>query len=115
MPRLVFSTALGAGATARPLDGWQWEYAPYPADVKVILRSTVATDRATISSGSETLQEESPIPAGGVLGVTPTDFNTPSIMWRAAYNDRLKILLRNTGAASNVDGYIDIQPIAGLM
>ncbi|MGH9024377.1 MAG: hypothetical protein ACRDV9_15015 [Acidimicrobiia bacterium] len=111
MPRLVFSTALGAGATARPLDGWQYEYLPYPAQCKVIARSTLATDRATITSGSETIQEESPLPAGGVLGVTPTDFNTPAVMWNGAYNDRLKILLRNTGAASNVDGYIDIQPL----
>lgn len=111
MPRLIFSTALGAGATALPLTGWQYEYLPYPAAVKVIARSTVATDRATITSGSETIQEESPLPGGGTLGVTPTDFNTPAVQWNGAYNDRLKILLRNTGAASNVDGYIDIQPL----
>ena len=110
MPRLIFSTALGAGATARPLDGWQYEYLPYPAVCKIIMRSTVATDRATVTSGSETIQEESPISAGGVLGQTPTDFNAPAVQWMGAYNDRLKILLRNTGAASNVDGYIDVQP-----
>ena len=110
MPRLIFSTAVGAGGTARPLDGWQYEYLPYPAVVKVIMRSTLATDRATVTSGSETIQEESPISAGGVAGQTPTDFNTPAVQWLGAYNDRLKILLRNTGAASTVDGYIDIQP-----
>lgn len=111
MPRLIFSTALGAAATARPLDGWQYEYLPYPAAVKVILRSTLATDRVTVTSGAETIQEESPVPAGGTAGVTPTDFNTPAVQWNGAYNDRLKILLRNTGAASTVDGYIDIQPL----
>jgi len=110
MPRLIINQALGAGATAFPLNNWQYEYLPWPAVCKVILRSTVATDRATITSGSETIQEESPLPAGGVAGQTPTDFNTPAAVWQGAYNDRLKILLRNTGAASNVDGYIDIQP-----
>lgn len=111
MPRLVFSTALGAGGTAFPLSGWQYEYLPWPAMCKLIARSTVATDRATITSGSETIQEESPLPAGGTLGVTPTDFNTPAVSWQGAAGDRLKVGLRNTGAASNVDGYIDVQPL----
>jgi hypothetical protein len=111
MPRLVFSTALGAGNTAFPLNNWQYEYLPYPATCKVILRSTVITDRATVTSGSETIQEESPIPGGGTAGTTPTDFNTPAVAWMGAAADRLKILLRNTGAASTVDGYIDIQPL----
>jgi len=111
MPRLIFSTALGAGATAFPLANWQYEYLPWPASCKVIMRSTLATDRATVTSGSETIQEESPLPSGGTLGLTPTDFNTPAVMWNGAAADRLKIALRNTGAASNVDGYIDIQPL----
>lgn len=111
MPRLIFSSALGAGGVAQPLLGWQYEYLPWPASCKVLMRSTVATDRATVTSGSETIQEESPLPAGGVLGQTPTDFNTPGVMWNGAAGDRLKISLRNTGAASNVDGYIDIQPL----
>lgn len=111
MPRLIFSQALGAGGTAFPLNNWQYEYLPYPAACKVIMRSTVATDRATVTSGSETIQEESPIPSGGTAGQTPTDFNAPAVQWNGAYNDRLKILLRNTGAASTVDGYIDIQPL----
>lgn len=110
MPRLIFSSALGAGATAFPLNNWQYEYLPYPAQCKVIMRSTVATDLATVTSGSETIQEESPISAGGTAGQTPTDFNAPAVLWMGAYNDRLKIKLRNTGAASTVDGYIDVQP-----
>ena len=111
MPRLIFSQALGAGGTAFPLNNWQYEYLPYPATCKIIARSTVATDLMTVTSGSETIQEESPVSAGGTAGQTPTDFNAPAVMWYGAYNDRLKIKLRNTGAASTVDGYIDIQPL----
>ncbi len=107
--RLIINQAVGAGATvANLLTGWQYQQAPYPAMVKVILRSTTATDQAIISTGSETVQERCSVPAGGTLGVTPTDFNTPALVFHAAQGDQLKILYTNGGAASNVDGYIEI-------
>jgi hypothetical protein len=105
----MIQQAVGAGATvANLLTGWQYQQVPYPAMIKMIFRSTTATDFATVSTGSETIQERGSVPGGGTLGTTPTDFNTPALVFRAAAGDQLKILYNNGGAASNVDGYVEI-------
>lgn len=112
MPQLTFSTALAAGAVANPITGWQYEYLPWPARVKVLLRATAATIKATVFTGSETIQEESNVQAGGTAGVTPSELNTPPITFRAARGDRLKVNLRSTDAgAQTVDGIIYVAPI----
>lgn len=110
MPRLTFSQALGAGGTADVVSSWQYQYIPFGGIINVCVRSTVATDVMTLTSGSETLAERQPIPAGGTAGQTPTPFNSPVITERVAAGDRLKLFLQNTGLASTVDGFIDYQP-----
>jgi len=63
-------------------------------------------------SGSETIQERSPVQAGGTAGVTPTEFTTAPLSFLAAAGDRLKLLLDNTTAgALTVDGVIIANPI----
>jgi hypothetical protein len=107
--RLILNQAVGGGATVQNvLTGWQFQQVPWPAIVKLVFRSTTATDVCIVSTGSETVQERCPVPAGGTLGVTPTDFNTPALVFRAAQGDQLKMLYTNGGAASNLDGYIEI-------
>jgi hypothetical protein len=110
MPRLTFSQVLGAGATADVLSSWQYQYIPFAGVINVCLRSTTATDLATLTAGSETLAERQPIPAGGTAGQTPTPFNSPVIQEQVAAGDRLKLFLQNAGAASTVDGFVDYQP-----
>jgi len=108
--RIMINQAVGAGATiANLLTGWQFQQAPWPALVKIIIRSTTATDLATITTGSETVQQRSAVPGGGTLGTTPTDFNTPALVFKAQRGDQLAINYTNAGAASNVDGYAEIQ------
>ena len=110
--RLIINQAVGGGATvANLLAGWQFQQAPWAAVVKLILRSTTATDKMIVSTGSETIQQQSAVPAGGTLGVTPTDFNTPALVFKCAKGDQLSVNYFNGGAASNVDGYIEIQRI----
>jgi hypothetical protein len=110
--RLVINQAVGGGATvANLLTGWQFQQAPWAALVKLIIRSTTATDTMIVTTGSETIQQKSPVPGGGTLGTTPTDFNTPALVFKCARGDQLSINYFNGGAASNVDGYIEIQRI----
>lgn len=111
MPRLNFSQALGAGATADVLSAWQYQYIPRGGILNICLRSTVITDFFTLSAGSDTLAERQPVPGGGIAGQTPTAFNSPVLSERVAGGDRLKLLLQNTGAASTVDGFVDYQPV----
>ena len=112
MPSFIFSQSVAAGATFRPLDGWQYQYLPWPADVTVMSRATAIAMVQVYTSGSETIVEESPTQAGGTAGVTPAPLNTPVQGWQAAAGDLLKLNYRNTsGAAITVDGIIEVMPL----
>lgn len=112
MPSFSYSQAIVAGATFRPLEGWQYQYMPWPAEVTVLARATAIAMVQVYTSGSETIVEESPTQAGGVAGVTPSPLNTPVQGWMAAAGDLLKLQYRNTsGATITVDGIIEIVPL----
>ncbi len=112
MPSFIFSHLFTANSTFRPLDGWQYEYLPWPAEVTVMSRATGVSLVQTYTSGSETIVEESPVQAGGTIGVTPAPLNTPVQGWHAAAGDRLKLTFRETAAATpTVDGIIEIVPL----
>lgn len=111
MPSFTWSQSVAAGATFNPLDGWQYEYLPWPALVEFFQRATAVGMVATLTSGSDTLQEESPVQAGGTAGVTPNRLNTEPVVDQAAAGDRLKARYRNTsGGAVTIDGMIVITP-----
>jgi len=112
MPSFIYSSSVAAGATFRPLDGWQYQYLPWPAEVTVLSRATAIAMVQVYTSGSETIVEESPVQAGGTAGVTPSPLNTPVQGWLAAAGDLLKLSFRNTsGAAITVDGIIEVVPM----
>ena len=111
MPSFIYSQSVAAGAIFRPLDGWQYQYLPWPARVTVLSRATAIAAVQTYTSGSETIVEESPVQAGGTAGVTPAPLNTPVQGWMAAAGDLLKLTFRNTsGAAITIDGIIEVIP-----
>lgn len=112
MPQLTISQAVAAGAVSNIISGWQYEYLPWPARIKMLIRATAATLKVTIFSGSETIQEESPIQAGGTAGVTPSELNTAPIVWDAPSGDRLKFNVRSTDAgAQTVDAIVYAYPL----
>jgi len=112
MPSFIFTQSVAAGATFRPLEGWQYQYLPWPAEVTVLARATAVGMVNVYTSGSETIVEESPTQAGGTTGVTPSPLNTPAQGWHAAAGDLLKLAYRNTsGGAVIVDGIIEVLPL----
>lgn len=114
MPSLSFSRSVGAGATDFPLASlaWAFEVVPYPAAVRVMLRTTATGVVAKIRSGSEEVQDETPIQSGGTAGVTPSPLNTTPTEFVAPAGDRLAIAIRNTTAgALTVDGLIQLEPL----
>lgn len=112
MPAFSFSTAMTANGTITPLSDWQYEQVPYPAAVKVIVRATTTGARLTLTTGSETIVEESPVQGGGTAGVTPSELNTPPITFNAAQGDKLKIKVREVAAGTpTVDGIVYIEPL----
>lgn len=112
MPQLNISQSIPAGTVVNIITGWQYEYLPWPARIKLLTRATATTLRLTVFSGSETIQEESPIQGGGTAGVTPSELNTPPVVWDAAMGDRLKLNVRSTDAgAQTVDAIIYAFPL----
>jgi len=112
MPSFIFSELFVANGIVEPLTGWQYVYLPWPAEVTVLARSTLANVVGTYTSGSETIVEESPVQAGGTIGVTPSPLNTPVIGWQAAAGDLLKLRYRETaGATPTIDGIIEVVPL----
>lgn len=108
MPNLVVSQALTANQRGFNLfDKWQYEFAPYPCTVKVLARATTAGVVMSLYSGSETIQERSPIQGGGTAGTTPSELNTAPQIWRAAAGDRLKTAIDEVlGGTPTVDAMI---------
>lgn len=115
MPQLVFSQALTANQlNFNPINaaGWQYEFLPWPARCILLVRSSDTAERMTVYSGSETIQEKSPVQAGGTPGVTPSELNTPAVAWNGAARDRIKVVIDNTGAGTpTVDGVIIVNPL----
>ena len=113
MPQLVFSSAITANQLGlNPILGWQYEFLPWPAHTLLLMRASTTGVVATVYSGSETIQERSPVQAGGTAGTTPSELNTPAVAWQAAAGDRVKVLIDNTTAGTpTVDGVIIVNPI----
>lgn len=111
MPQLTWVEDVAAGAVFRPLDGWQYLYVPFGGIIKINHNAAAVGMVATITTGSDTLQERSPVDAGGTAGVIPSDLTTPPIVDEVAAGDLLKIQYENTTvAAIFVQGMIDYTP-----
>lgn len=115
MPRLTFSQALTANQLGyNPLSGWQFETVPYPqgAAIGILLGCTDANARVTVYSGSQTIQERSPIQSGATAGVMPAPLNTTPITFVAGFMDRLKLAIDEVGGVTpTVVGVIEIEPL----
>jgi hypothetical protein len=113
MPQKPVSVSIPAGqVNVNIFAGWQYEYLPWPARLKLLIRAPVSTLLATVTSGSEQIQEEGPIQAGGTAGVTPSELNTPPVVWEAPAGDRVKVQVRSTDAgAQTVDAIIYAYPL----
>lgn len=113
MPALPFTRALAANETNfNPFDGWEYDRVPWQrAAIKLLTRATAVGVVMRVKSGSMDIQPRSPVQAGGTAGVTPSELNTPALIFFAGYNDKLRLEIDNTTAgAITVDGIVFIEP-----
>lgn len=117
MPSLIWSQALTANQLGfNPLTGWQFQRVPNAfvrgAYVSILQRATGVSVRSSIFTGSQNIQQRSPVQGGGTAGVTPSQLNTPVIDFVASPDDLLTILDDEvSGLTPTVDGIINIEPI----
>lgn len=116
MPNLTFSQALTANQLGyNPLDGWQFDRVPQEyingAVCQLLVRCTDANARITVYTGSQTIQERSPVQGGGTASVTPSVLNTTPTVWIASPGDKLKLAIDEVaGGTPTIDGVITIEP-----
>jgi hypothetical protein len=113
MPVLVISVAMTANQkNLNIFSGWQYEFAPGPSTVKLLIRATTGGVVMALYSGSETIQESSPVQGGGTAGVTPSELNTAPQIWVAAGGDRLKTKCDEVLAGTpTVDAIIQLESL----
>lgn len=111
MPKLNFTESVAAGALYQPLLGWQYEYVPRGGVVKLIVDAGAVGVVGTVTAGSDTLLERSPISAGGTTGVIPSSFDVDPLTDEVMAGDRIKTLIENTsGGNVVVNGTIEYLP-----
>lgn len=97
----VATTNLAASSTVFPLQGNQYEYLPFPAQLQFAVIANAATVDVTIYSGSDVLQQGGPPTVKTVVSaVFPDDFLLDDV---AAQGERLNVILRETGAVATTD------------
>jgi hypothetical protein len=99
MPLVIIQQSVAAGASAQLLTGSAAEFLPNDSMVEIALATTAVGVVATVSSGSDVLQEESPIfvLAAGVAPKYPDDYTLSDA---AGAGERLSVKVRNTTAGA---------------
>jgi len=113
MPFFSYSRAVAAVATDTPLDAtgntWKYNRAPYDGVVEVLHRATAVGVVVTITAGSDEVQQESPISAGGTAGVLTGRLNVEPVTFTVKGGDVIGVRYRNTtGGAINVEGTVEL-------
>jgi len=108
-----WSQSMATGTALNPLEqaGNQWKYSrvPYDCMVEVLHRATLVGMLVTVTSGSDEIQQESPVSAGGTTGVLTGRLNVEPLTFRANAGDVIQIRYRNTNAGTvNIDGTIEL-------
>lgn len=119
MPRFTDTQALTANQRDyRPLANWKYRRIPQQyvngAMVRLLQNTTGAagTVDVTIESGGQSIQQRSPVTAGGTAGVFPAAINQEPTVWRAMPGDELIISIDELAAATpTVNTLIEVEPI----
>lgn len=113
MPRFPFSQALTANQVGyNPLTAWDFERLPWAAVCQLLINATDANTRLTLRSGSQTIQQRTPITAGGTAGVLPSELNVDPLRWMGAPGDKITMEIDETaGGTPTVNGVITVEPL----
>ena len=112
MAFFTWSNSVAAGAISNPLDvagqEWKYKYVPYNCIVEVLHRATAVGVVCQITTGSDEVQQASPVSAGGTAGVLTGRLNVEPVTFSAKQGDLIIISYRNTTAgAITTDGSIE--------
>jgi len=94
--------SLAAGASGNPLEvsGVTWKYnrLPWNATVEVMSMTTATGVVCRITSGSDEIQQESPIHGTGAAAALPARLAVEPVTWQGEAGDVVQIQYRNVSA-----------------
>ena len=110
MPLIKKEINVAANATVDNIfAGSIYEFLPWNASISLGMLGSATGLVATVNTGSDTVQEESPLSVGTVMPKIPDDMDVQDV---AAAGERFVVKVRNTtGAALTVRAIAQIQPI----
>lgn len=111
MPTIrVTTTNIAALSTAFPLQGNQYEYLPFPAQLEFAIVANAAGIDVTVYSGSDVLQQNGPATVKTTPPLYPDDFLLSDV---AAAGERLNVILRETAnvATTDIETVVRITPL----
>lgn len=101
MPQFNFVAAIAAGATANPLNTWQFRFPPRRALLELLVNATGTGVVMSLTTGAESIvQADVPVSAGGTAGVLPARLNTEPIVDQVDAGEEIVLSLRNTTAGA---------------
>jgi hypothetical protein len=117
MPALNYVQALTANQLGyNPVSGWQFEYVPAAwgrgAVVSILTNATTTGVRLTAFTGSQTVQQRSPVQGSGTAGLIPSENVVAPLTFMAAPGDRIILNYDEVaGGTPTVNGMIRIEPL----
>lgn len=110
MPIIKKEISIAANATNDNIfSGSIYEFLPWNASINLGMLGSATGLVATVNTGSDTVQEESPLTVGTVMPKIPDDMDVQDV---AAAGERFVVKVRNTtGGALTVRAIAQIQPI----
>jgi hypothetical protein len=104
------TTNLAANATSFPLQGNQYEYLPFNAQVEFAVVANAAGINVTVYSGSDVLQQAGAATVKATSPVYPDDFLLADI---AMAGERISVELRETAgvATTDIETVVRITPL----
>lgn len=115
MPALTRVQALTANQRGyNPLAGWQYEYAPYRALVRILCNHNGAAGTVlhSVFTGSQNVVERGPLSGGGTAGTLPPTLTYNPIEFIVEPGDRIQMSIDETaGATPTVNTFVAIDPV----
>lgn len=111
MPTIrVSSKNVPANGTVFPLQGSQYEFLPFPAQISFAVVASAAGITADVFSGTDVLQQNGPVSVKTTPPVFPDDFMLTDV---ARAGERLSVVLRETAgvATTSVETIAIITPL----
>lgn len=113
MAFFTWSQTVAAGATYQPLtqanNEWKYNRAPYDGVVEIIHDAAAVGMVVTITAGSDEIQQESPVGAGGTAGVLRGRLNQEPVTFTVKAGDVIGVRIRNpTGGGIAYQGTIEL-------